>query len=103
MRNGSALNSSLHDLRKDLQAVARDAEQLLKATAGVAGDRIQEARSQTEATLKQVVDNLYDRRLQKRVRKMARNTDHYVRDHSWGLIGAAAGIGLLIGLLSRRR
>jgi ElaB/YqjD/DUF883 family membrane-anchored ribosome-binding protein len=103
MRNGSALNSSINDLRKDLHAVARDAEHLLKATAGVAGDRIQEARSQTEATLRHVLDNLNDRHLRKRVRKLARTTDNYVHDHSWGLIGVAAGVGLLIGLLSRRR
>jgi ElaB/YqjD/DUF883 family membrane-anchored ribosome-binding protein len=36
------------------------------------------------------------------VRKAARQTDSYVRDHSWGAIGLAAGIGLLIGWLARR-
>src|SRR5690606_5939311 len=36
-----ALRSSFEDLRNDLQAVARDAEALLKATAEVGGERIE--------------------------------------------------------------
>jgi ElaB/YqjD/DUF883 family membrane-anchored ribosome-binding protein len=92
----------MKDLRKDLEAVARDAEALLKATADVAGDHIQEARARTQATLKTTFDNLYDRRMQRRVRRIARTTDSYVRDHSWSVIGAAAGVALLVGLLTRR-
>lgn len=103
MRNGSALNTPMNDLRKDLQAVARDAEALLKATADVTGDRVQEARARTERTLRETFDKLYDGHMQKRVRKLARHTDAYVRDHSWTLIGAAAGVALLIGLFSMRR
>jgi ElaB/YqjD/DUF883 family membrane-anchored ribosome-binding protein len=101
MRNG-AFENPMRNLRNDLQNVARDAEALLRATADVANDRVQEARSRTERTLKQAFDHLYDRRLQRRMRKYARHTDDYVRDHSWTIIGAVAGIALLIGLLSRR-
>jgi ElaB/YqjD/DUF883 family membrane-anchored ribosome-binding protein len=101
MRNG-AFEPPIRHLRKDLQNVARDAEQLLRATADVANDRVQEARARTEQTVKQAFDNLYDRRMQRRVRRYARYTDNYVRDHSWGIIGAVAGIALLVGLLARR-
>jgi ElaB/YqjD/DUF883 family membrane-anchored ribosome-binding protein len=41
--------------------------------------------------------------MQRRVRRYARDTDAYVRDHSWGIIGAVAGVALLIGLLASRR
>lgn len=101
MRNG-ATNSPIRHLRKDLHSVARDAEELLKATADVASDRVQEARLRTEKTVKQAFDNLYDRRMRRRVRKYAYHTDSYVRDHSWSIIGAVAGVALLVGLLSRR-
>jgi ElaB/YqjD/DUF883 family membrane-anchored ribosome-binding protein len=101
VRNGS-LNSSMKHLRKDLHAVARDAEALLKVTADATGERVQEARDRTEKTVRQVMDHLYDDRLQRRVRRAARTTDHYVRENPWGVIGAAAGLGLIIGLLSRR-
>jgi ElaB/YqjD/DUF883 family membrane-anchored ribosome-binding protein len=101
VRNGS-LNSSMKNLRKDLHAVARDAEALLRVTADATGDRVQEARDRTQKTVRQAFDHLYDDRLQRRVRRAARSTDTYVRDNPWGVIGAAAGIGLIIGLLSRR-
>ena len=101
MRNG-AFHSSISDLRSDLQTVARDAEALLKATADVAGDRVQEARARAQETLRQTYDRLYDRKMKKRVRRFARTTDSYVRDHSWSAIGLAVGVGLLVGLLSRR-
>lgn len=101
MRNG-ALDSPIRHLRKDLHSVARGAEELLKATADVANERVQEARSRTEKTVKQAFDNLYDRRMQRRVRKYARQADTLVRDNSWSIIAAVAGIALLAGLLSRR-
>ena len=101
MRNGS-FHSPMKDLRRDLQAVARDTEALLKATAEVTGERVQEARSRTEESLRNVVDHLYDRKMRRRVRRVARQTDAYVRDHSWSVIGDAAGVALLVGLLTRR-
>lgn len=102
MRNG-AFETPIRHLRKDLQSVARDAEELLRATADVTNDRVQEARARTEKTVRQAFDHLYDRRMQRRVRKYARYTDTYVREHSWGVIGAVAGIALLVGLLAARR
>jgi ElaB/YqjD/DUF883 family membrane-anchored ribosome-binding protein len=41
--------------------------------------------------------------MQRRVREYARYTDAYVRDHTWGIIGAVAGIALVVGLLARRK
>lgn len=101
MRNG-AFDTPMRNLRNDLQNVARDAEALLRATADITNDRVQEARARTEKTVKQAFDHLYDRRMRRRVRRYARHTDEYVRDHSWSIIGAVAGVALLIGLLSRR-
>jgi ElaB/YqjD/DUF883 family membrane-anchored ribosome-binding protein len=102
MRNG-ALREPLQDLRNDLHAVARDAEALLKATANVGGDKVQEARARTQETLQRTFDHLNSRKMQRRVRKLARNTDEYVRDHSWGIIGAIAGVALIVGFLASRR
>lgn len=102
MKNGSALHSPMRELRKDLHSVARDAEALIKATADIAGERVQEARARTQESLRNTLDHLYDRRLRRRARKLARNTDSYVRDHSWAVLGAVAGVALLIGLFSRR-
>jgi ElaB/YqjD/DUF883 family membrane-anchored ribosome-binding protein len=101
MRNG-ALQTPLRDLRKDLRNVARDAEALLRATADITGERVQEARTRTEKTVRQALEHLYDARVDHRVRRVARDTDRYVRERPWVVVGAAAGIGLLIGLMARR-
>jgi len=92
----------MKDLRNDLRSVARDTEALLKATAEVTGDRVQEARARTEKSLSQVLDSVYDRKMRRKVKRMARDTDSYVRDHSWSIIATAAGVALLVGLLTRR-
>lgn len=98
--NNEAMNASFSDLRNDLQAVARDAEALLKATADVSGERMGEIRSRTQDTLRRAYDHLYARNLQ--ARQFAREADTYVRDHSWSAIAVAAGVGLLIGLMVTR-
>ena len=103
MRNGSALRSPIRDLRNDLRVVARDTEALLRATADVSGDRIQEARARTERSLHNVLEHVYDRKMRRRMRRMARDTDAYVRDHSWSMIGAVAAVALLGGLIARGR
>ena len=52
MRNG-VLHSPIRNLRKDLRNVARDAEELLRATADVTNDRVQEARTRAQKTVSQ--------------------------------------------------
>ena len=101
MRNG-ALHSPLKNLRKDLYAVARDAEALLKATAEVTNDRVQEVRSAHREDAACSAGSSTDDRLRAQVRRVAEPTDDYVRERPWAVIGAAAGVGLLIGLLLRR-
>lgn len=102
MRTNGALRSPLKHLRKDLYAIARDAEALLKATADVTNDRVQEVRARTEKTLREAMDHLDSDRLRAHARRVATTADDYVHERPWAIVGAAAGVGLLIGLLLRR-
>ncbi|HET9448928.1 MAG TPA: hypothetical protein VFO35_21845 [Steroidobacteraceae bacterium] len=102
MRTNGALRSPLKNLRRDLYAVARDAEALLRATADVTNDRVQEMRARTERTLREAMNHLDRDRMRAQVRRVAESTDDYVRERPWAVVGAAAGVGLLIGLLLRR-
>jgi ElaB/YqjD/DUF883 family membrane-anchored ribosome-binding protein len=91
-------------MRSDLQMLAADAEQLLHATAGHAGDRIGEVRAQLLASLagaKARAGDLRDDTLVN-ARAAGRVADDYVRDNPWRIvaIGAIAGLGL--GLLLGR-
>jgi ElaB/YqjD/DUF883 family membrane-anchored ribosome-binding protein len=92
-------------LFQDLQAVVRDAEALLKATAGQAGDKVQEVRSRAEETIKQAranIDSMENLALH-RAKEIAAQAEGYVRDNPWQAVGMAAGVGLLLGLILSRR
>ena len=65
-------------------------------------ERVQEVRSRTDKTVRAAMDTLSNDELRNRVRRAAESTDEYVRERPWAMIGAAAGVGLLIGLLLRR-
>lgn len=97
----ASVRSSLHHLQRDLYAVARDAEALLKATADISNEKVQAVRSQTENSLKHAQSSLRRTRWQAPLRDAYESTSEYVRAHPWAVLGAAAGAALLIGL-SRR-
>jgi ElaB/YqjD/DUF883 family membrane-anchored ribosome-binding protein len=92
-------------LMQDLHAVMADAEALLKATAGQAGEKIEQARTRAEESLRQAKLRLQDAGLEveARARATARAADDYVHDKPWQALGVAAGIGFLIGYLIGRR
>jgi ElaB/YqjD/DUF883 family membrane-anchored ribosome-binding protein len=81
------------------------AEALLQATATQTGEKIQEARSRTEESLRRAKARFADvgDEALKRGRALAGEAEKYVHSNPWQVIGAAAGIGLLLGLLISRR
>lgn len=92
-------------LLADLKTVMNDAEALLRATSAQTGEKIQEVRARAEESLRQArerLSSIEDEAL-KRAREVAEATDEYVRENPWQSVGIAAGIGLLVGLLLRRR
>lgn len=92
-------------LMSDLHAVVAEAESLLRATAGQAGEGATEMRAKVQASLDRAKRNLVD--LQdvavEKAKAAGRATDAYVHDNPWQAMGVAAGVGLLIGLLISRR
>jgi ElaB/YqjD/DUF883 family membrane-anchored ribosome-binding protein len=92
-------------LLADLKTVMSDAEALLRATSTQTGEKIQEVRARAEESLRlarQRLSSIEDEAL-KRAREVADATDQYVRENPWQSVGVAAGIGLMLGLLLRRR
>jgi ElaB/YqjD/DUF883 family membrane-anchored ribosome-binding protein len=99
--NFSAARSQLMD---DFNKVAGDTEALLRAMAAVPGEKASALRSSVEANLaaaRQRVRELqgaaYDN-----TTAAARAADEYAHENPWPLIGAAAAVGFLCGLLMRR-
>ncbi len=96
---------SKEKLAQDLKIVIADAEDLLRATASQAGEKVTVAREKIQDSLRhakvklaEVEDVLVDKGKQ-----AARATDEYVHDHPWKAVGIAAGIGLIVGMLISRR
>jgi ElaB/YqjD/DUF883 family membrane-anchored ribosome-binding protein len=89
----------------DLKVVIADAEDLLRATAGQAGEKLAAARERAQASLSVARAKLgeAERMVLERSRQAAHATDEYVHDNPWTAVGIAAGVGLVIGLLIGRR
>ena len=88
-------------LMADLHAVVAEAESLLRATANETGAGSAELRARVQATLERARRGLQD--LQATAVEKAKAADAYVHEKPWHVIGVAAGVGLLLGLLIGRR
>jgi ElaB/YqjD/DUF883 family membrane-anchored ribosome-binding protein len=90
-------------IASDLKTLVADAEELLKATASQAGDKIAIARQKIEQSLIEGKKALADaeKTVVKKSKECAEIADDYVRENPWSAVGIAAGIGLVLGLLMR--
>lgn len=89
----------------DLKVVVADAEELLRATATQAGDKIGELRGKIQDHLVSARASLADAQaaMVNKAKQVGHATDDYVHDNPWRSVGIAAGIGLLVGLLIGRK
>ncbi len=96
---------SRQKLVTDLKVLIGDTEELLKATAGQAGEKVAVARERIQASLAVYKEKLLDaeQALLEKTKEAARATDEYVHEHPWQAVGVAAGVGFLLGLLVSRR
>ncbi|MGH7824221.1 MAG: DUF883 family protein [Candidatus Binatia bacterium] len=96
--------TSKERLVADLKTLINDAEELLKATASQAGDKIVVARQRIEQSLIEGKKSLGDAEkvLIERSKEAVDIADDYVRENPWSAVGIAAGVGLVLGLLIRR-
>jgi len=89
----------------DFRTVVADAEALLKATANQGGEEVAAVRAKAEESLRVVKAWIADEQVEllDKTKEAAKATDAYVHENPWKAVGVAAGIGLVIGLLSGRR
>ena len=102
----SASNDVSKDkLVADLKVVVADAEELLRATASQAGEKVSAARERIQASLATAKVKLTDaeRVVVDKTKDAAKATDEYVKDNPWQAVGIAAAAGLVLGVLISRR
>ena len=92
-------------LISDVKLVIADSEELLRATAGQAGDKMAEARAKIQDHLNNAKASLAEAQaaVVERAKAVGHATDDYVHDNPWRSVGVAAGIGFIVGLLIGRR
>ena len=97
--------ASKDKLAADLKVVVADAEELLRATASQAGEKVSAARERIQASLAAARIKLTEaeRVVVDKTRQAAKATDEYVHEHPWHAVSVAAVVGFLLGALITRR
>ncbi len=95
---------SKEKLIQDLQLVVSDAEELLRATAGQAGDKVSAARERIQDSLAAAKARLAvtQEAMLEKTKQAAHVTDEYVHENPWRAVGIGAAVGLVVGMLISR-
>jgi ElaB/YqjD/DUF883 family membrane-anchored ribosome-binding protein len=88
-------------LTSDLKTVVHDAEELMQATAGQAGEKVTQARGRLSAAIESAKATC--QRWEEKTVAAAKATDKTIRAHPYESIGIAFGLGLLVGVLVARK
>lgn len=96
---------SMDKMMEDFRLVVADAEELLRATAGQAGEKVAAARARAtesiDAAKVRIGQAGYAAAAQ--TREAVRATDDYVHDNPWTAVGVAAALGVVIGMLIAKK
>ncbi len=92
-------------LVSDLRVVIADADEIVRATAGIAGEKVGELREKIQVRLRDAKERLADAEaaLVDKTKACARATDDFVHEEPWKAVGVAAALGLALGVLIGRR
>ena len=93
--------ANMEKLVADLKILSRDAEAVLQATAGQAGDKMSELRSRLSTALDSAKATCH--RIEEKAVAGAKVADKAIREHPYESVGVAFGVGLLVGVLVGRR
>ena len=85
----------------DLKRIVHDSEELLHATKDAVGDKAKEVRQRLTDALDAAKRTCH--RLEEKALDGAKAADRTIREHPYQSIGAAFGVGLLIGVLVTRK
>ncbi len=98
-------NNSKEKLIADMKVVVADAEEILRATAGIAGEKMANLRERIGERLRDARGRIDDAEavLVDKTKAAARATDDFVNENPWQAVGIAAGIGVLLGIIIGRR
>lgn len=89
----------------DYKVLVADAEELIRATASPATEKVAEARTRMQQALLDLKPRIanVETVLRDKAQVTVSAADEYVHQNPWSALGIAAGVGVIIGLLVGRR
>lgn len=92
-------------LKQDLRNVVLDVEQILDEMSDATGGKAGELKARAGKRLQEARARLDDLELRSvaRLREAGQQTQGYVRQHPWAVIGGASAVAFVLGMLSRTR
>ena len=102
---GATVNSAISNTQTDVKTLVKDAQTLLTAAAALTGEKAEELRGRGMQLLDVAMGKASQVQGQALVKgkELAHTADVYVKDNPWRTIAAAAGIGLLVGVILGRK
>lgn len=99
------LESNLKAVNKDVKLLIKDSQALFVAAASLTGEKADEARDKAMKLLDAALVKAQEAQASAIVagKEMAVSADVYVKENPWRAIAAAAGVGLLLGVIINRK
>jgi ElaB/YqjD/DUF883 family membrane-anchored ribosome-binding protein len=96
--NSESVGDAMRNLMADMKLLANDTRDLLRQTAGPAGEQFARVRERTRDTLATVEERLgpLQQKLAEQGRYAARASAEHLRVHRWSTLAAVAAIGFVI-------
>jgi ElaB/YqjD/DUF883 family membrane-anchored ribosome-binding protein len=99
------MNAPAEKLVTNFKSLISDTEDLLKASAGAAGEKLADARVKAQQAVgdARAAVSRAEAAAVERARAGAQIVDQSVHENAWTAVGIAAGIGLIVGWMLGRR
>lgn len=97
--------SDSSNLLDESQNILQETEKLLAEATMAGGKEADALYARAAASLRQAKDKLVtvEKTAVEKTKQAAKATDTYVHEHPWQAVGAAAAVGILVGMLISRR
>ncbi|QYF93826.1 DUF883 family protein [Massilia sp. PAMC28688] len=104
-RTNGNLNGNMNAVQTDVKTLVKDAQTLLTAAAALTGEKAEEMRGRGMQMLDVALGKASAVQGQAVVKgkELAHSADVYVKDNPWRTVAAAAGVGLLVGVILGRK
>jgi ElaB/YqjD/DUF883 family membrane-anchored ribosome-binding protein len=99
------LENNITTVNNDVKTLVKDAQALLTAAASLTGEKAEEVRVRGMKALDSALVKAQEAQATAIVKgkEVAAHTDAYVKENPWRSIAAAAGVGLLVGVILGRK